>query len=133
MTDDLEWTDLREDISTLEKNRKKLDVEHFKSYGVWRFKRKKAKHLKCVNIVLSEVDRNFYRFGYKKFPKDLLYEIRKSTQVGIKDKKTYLFVRQHQIERLDPLLWSITNRITIKQKTWQRMRESYQMQKLIES
>jgi len=113
-------------MTTLSQDRKKLDVEYFKLYGVWKFKKRKSKTLSCIELQINDNPiRSIYQFGYTKFPKNLLFEIRKSTLLGIKDKKQVLFVREHQVHKIDASLWKISRRIDMDKRKWQRMREMY--------
>jgi hypothetical protein len=120
----------------LEQNRKKLDVAYFRTYKIWKFKRKRAKILNCVRIEIANDDRThryIYQFGYKKFPKDLLYEIRKRTLIGTKHRKLFLFIRDHRMQKVDPSLWRITNEMQLDKRKWQRMRETYNVHPLMDT
>jgi hypothetical protein len=117
------------DLKELRPDRKKLDVEYFKLYGVWRFKRKKFKKLKCTDLLIQDktkpepTQKHIYQFGYKNFPKNLLYEIKSGTRLGAKAKKVYIFVRPKQMALLDPLIWTITNQKIIDKSQWKRMQD----------
>jgi len=107
---------------------KGLDTSHFKTYGVWQPKgsgRPRKNKLKCVEITITETNQLIYRFGYSRFPRKVLNQLGKFWVGSDTAKKTYIYIGESQISKMEPELWTVTSSQAITRNEWRTFRKKY--------
>ncbi len=117
----------------IKRNRAKLDMAHFRSMRYWR-RTSRPRKLKCKSYL---IDRKVWwnQFPYHSFPKDILYELGKSTRIGFRllgpfRFERWIFLRDLQLGKLDPNLYQITDDKSLSRQEWARWSSALCMERV---
>ena len=109
----------------IKQNRKKLDVNHFKTFGYWR-RKKRPRVFSCLELQIryssTADDGYWYQFCYQSFPKDILFELGKNSRIGFRLSNVslvrILFLTRRQFDKLDPNMVRIRDNREMSLKEW---------------
>lgn len=118
----------------IRRDRRKLDIRFYQQMSYWRRRIRPVK-LKCKAFVLARTRNKWYQFRYRTFPKDILFELGKSSMLGFRLTRSQrfdrcIFLRELHVRKMDPTSFRVQSEVVITEAEWKRLAADMCMEKI---